>query len=296
MSDTITQAYVETYRDNIFIQAQQRGSVFRPLVRTEMINAMSHFFERLAPTVAAKQVSRAAPTPLTNSQHSRRRVQTARYQWADIIDLVDKSRMLIDPESEYVMAAAWALGRALDDVIITAFDATAATGQDGSGTAAFDSTNMQIAADGTVGAGGGTAAGLTIDKLRTAKRILDTNNVVGEGRNIAISPIALQDLLETTEVTSSDYNTIRALVNGELNTYLGFMFHMSTRLPLSGNNRTCFFWQSDSMGLAIAQDMQTFVDRRPDLQHATQVYAAMDFGAVRLEEESVGRIIVDESV
>ena len=44
------------------------------------------------------------------------------YEYADLIDNQDKVRTLIDPTSSYAIAAAYALGRDVDDEIIAAVD------------------------------------------------------------------------------------------------------------------------------------------------------------------------------
>jgi hypothetical protein len=286
MSQLITDAFVEQYRNNVFILSQQRGSKLRRSVMEEPLVGRSHFFERLGPTVASLKTARHAPTPLTDSQHSRRRVQPNDYQWADVIDVQDRLRMLLDPESEYAMSAAMAIGRAMDDEIITAFEGAAATGQSGAGTQAFLAAN-DIANGGT---------GLTTAKVRQAKRILDVNDVMEEDRWIVVSPIGLEDMLADANVINSDFNTVKALVQGELNTWLGFTWIVSTRLPLSGNIRTCYAWTRRAMGLAVNKDLQVMIDRRPDLQNATQVYVCGTFGSVRVEDEAVVAIDIDESV
>ena len=61
-----------------------------------------------------------------------RMVTLADYEYADLIDDQDKIRMLIDPTSTYAKAAAAAIGRKMDDVIIAALGGTAKTGSAGS--------------------------------------------------------------------------------------------------------------------------------------------------------------------
>ena len=120
----------------------------------------------------------------------------------------DKVRSLIDPTSSYALAAAYALGRAQDDEIIAAASGTAYTGETGSDSTALPSA-QKITESGT--------DGLTIAKLRTAKETLDNSNVDPSiTRHIVVGPRQVTDLLGTTEVTSSDYNTVKALANGEV--------------------------------------------------------------------------------
>lgn len=291
MSQEITTAFVQAYRDNVFHTAQQKGSKLAGVFKRETFTGTNLYIERIEPTIASVKTSRHAPTPLTESQHSRRRVSVSDYQWADLIDKEDKLRMLIDPQSDYVMAASWAIGRAMDQIAITAFEAAVETGQDGSGSAVYD-TNMDVDLN----------SGLTVDVLRQAAFLLDANDVPPEGRIFVGSPKAKQQLLGTTEATSSDFASVKALVRGDIDSFYGFQFIWiagSTNdvgLPLNGNDRSCYFFQRDAMVMAVNQDLMVRIDVRPDLQYATQVYVCATFGAVRLEEAAVGKAVIDESL
>jgi hypothetical protein len=208
------------------------------------------------------------------------------YEWADLIDDADKVRMLIDPTSTYARAAAAAMGRAMDDAIIEAATGTSKTGKSG-GTSTTLPSAQQIASG---------SADLTLAKLIQAKKILDSNSVDPSiPRHIAVSPDQIEALLNTTTVTSSDFNTVKALVQGEINTFLGFQFHVSNRLAKSGNDRTCFAWAQDGIKLAVGKDVESRIDERADKSYSTQVYYCASFGATRMEEDKVVSIICDES-
>ena len=208
------------------------------------------------------------------------------YEWADLIDKEDKLKTIIAPESSIAQNAAWALGRSMDDLVISAFNASANTGKTGSTPVALPAS-QQIAV---------AATGLTIDKLRNTKRILDSADVdPDEERFIVVSPRQLQDLLETTEVTSADFNTVRALVGGMLDTYMGFKFIISNRLPVDGSaDRLVFAWAQTGLLLAMADDISTRVDERADKSYANQVYLSMSIGATRMQEDKIIEIACDE--
>ena len=124
------------------------------------------------------------------------------FEWADLIDDADMVRTLISPESSYAKAAAAAMGRAIDDEIITAAFATSLPGKDGTTSTSFPAA-QQVSV-------GSPAAGLTIAKLVEAKKKLDANTVDPSiPRYIAVSPEQVEDLINNTTVTSSDYNTVR---------------------------------------------------------------------------------------
>jgi hypothetical protein len=208
------------------------------------------------------------------------------YEFADLIDEQDKVRMLIDPTSAYAQAAAAAMGRSMDDVIIDAALGTAFTGETGS-----TSTTMLA---GNQIANGGTD--LTVAKLRTAKKTLDLASVDPSiPRYIAVGPEQIDALLGDTNVTSSDFNTVKALVQGEINTFMGFEFIVTNRLSKASNIRSCFAWAEDGLTLAIGKDVMARIDERSDKGYATQVYYCMSIGATRMEEEKVVQIDCDES-
>lgn len=286
MSTQITTAFVNQFSSNIQMLSQQMGSLLRNAVDVETVNGEKAFFDQVGSAAAVLRTTRHADTPLVDTPHSRRMVTMSDYEYADLIDDQDKVRLLVDPTSTYARAAAAAMGRAMDDVIISAALGSALTGKDGTTSTPFDSNN-QIA----VG-----AAGLTLAKLIEAKEILDSNDVDPSiPRYIAVSPKQITNLLDDPEVTSADYNTVRALVKGELDTYVGFKFITTNRLGLDGSgDRRCFAWAMDGIKLAVGKEPAARIDERADKSYATQVYYCMSVGATRMEEAKVVEIICDE--
>ena len=286
MSTQITTAFSQQFSANVQLLSQQTGSILRGGVEEESVTGEKAFFDQVGAAAAVKRTSRHGDTPMVETPHSRRMVTMDAYEWADLIDDADKVRMLIDPTSTYARAAAAAMGRAMDDAIIEAATGTSKTGKSG-GTSTTLPSAQQIA---------GGSADLTLAKLIQAKKILDSNSVDPSiPRHIAVSPDQIEALLNTTTVTSSDFNTVKALVQGEINTFLGFQFHVSNRLTKSGNDRTCFAWAQDGIKLAVGKDVTSRIDERADKSYSTQVYYCASFGATRMEEEKVVSIICDES-
>jgi len=235
---------------------------------------------------AVLRTSRHADTPLVETPHSRRMVTLADYEYADLIDDQDKVRLLIDPTSTYSRAAAAAMGRAMDDVIIAAALGASKTGKDGSTSTAFASGN--IIAHGS--------AGLTIAKLLSAKEILDAGNVDPSIKRYCVaSPKQISDLLGTTQVTSSDFNTVKALAMGQVSSYMGFEFITSNRLSVDGSNRQVLAFAQDGIKLAVGKEPSSRIDERADKSYATQVYYCQSIGATRMEEAKVVSILCAES-
>lgn len=287
MSNQITTAFVKQYSDNLMLKYQQATSDFRGKVREKQAQGERSYFEYLGPTAMTPKGPRHGPTQYVDSQHSRRYGNMSDWVWADLIDDVDLIRTLINPQSEYVQNAGMAGARKTDEIIVAAFDAVANTGKEGDVPVSFPTGTNQIVDGGT---------GMTVSKFRTAKLIMDTAEVPSDGRHFALSPTGIQDLLEDPQVTSSDFNTVQALVQGTLNTYMGFSIFQTNRLDVAANIRKCWAWQTMAMGLLVGMNPQARVSEMPDLHYSTQVYFRLTLGAVRLLDEGVYQIDIDESV
>ena len=286
MSTQITTAFVEQYKSNVLHLAQQKGSRLRDAVRSETVTGKAHFFERIGSTAAEKRASRHSDTPRMDTPHSRRKVSLDDYDWADLIDNEDKVRMLISPQSEYAMAGAWAMGRAMDDAIIAAAVGTAYGGVAGGTSVSLPSGNKVVHASG----------GLTLAKLLSAKEIMDAADIdPDEPRYLACAAGQITDLLNVTQVTSSDYATVKALVQGDVDSFLGFKFLRTQRLGTdSDGNRQVTAWAKSGIGLALGADIKTKISERDDKNYATQVFLSMTIGATRIEEEKIVEIACTE--
>jgi len=286
MSVNVTTSFVEQYSANVQMLSQQMGSKLRGAVDVESIKGKQSFFEQIGKTTAQLRTSRHGSTPQIDMPHSRRALTTATYEWADLIDDADKIRMLIDPTSSYAKAAAAAMGRAMDSVIIAAALGAAKTGV--SGGTSTDLPSTQKVAHGS--------AGLTVAKLLSAKKILDENDVdPSVKRYCVVSPEQIEDLLNLTEVKSSDFNTVKALAQGDINSFLGFEFITSNLLTADATpSRQVIAFAADGIKLGIGKDVTAKISERDDKSYSTQVYYCMDLGATRMEEEKIVEIACNE--
>lgn len=287
MSTQITTAFVSQFSSNIQMLSQQMGSLLRNAVDVETVTGEKAFFDQVGSAAAVLRTSRHADTPLIETPHSRRMVTMSDYEYADLIDDQDKVRLLVDPTSTYSRAAAAAMGRAMDDAIIAAALGTALTGKDGSTSTAFATATNQIAAG---------ATGLTLAKLISAKEILDSGDVDPSiPRYIVVSPKQITNLLNSTTVTSSDFNTVKALAMGEINSFVGFNFIVSNRLGVDGSSaRRVIAFAGDGIKLAIGREPVARIDERADKSYATQIYYAMTLGSTRMEEKKVVEVLCTE--
>lgn len=286
MSTQITTAFINQFSDNVQMLSQQLQSKLSDKVRTATVNGEKAFFDQVGSSAAVARTSRHSDTPIVDTPHSRRMCVMTDYEWSDLVDKSDEVRLLIDPTSVYAKTAAAAMNRAIDSAIISAATGSSFTGKTGSTSTALPSG--QLIAHGS--------AKLTLAKLREAREILDINDVDESiNRYFAISPQGMTDLLEDTSITSADFNTVRALVQGQVSEFMGFRFVKSTRLAKAGNIRTGFAWAEDGILLAVGQSPMARVDERSDKSYSTQVYYCMTVGATRMEESKVVSVAYDES-
>jgi hypothetical protein len=288
MSTEVNKAFVQQFADNLIHLAQQKGSRLMPTVMVKKVVGKYAHFDRLGKTAAQKRTSRHGDTPIIDTPHSRRRAVLDDYEWADLVDSQDELRMLIDPKSAYAEAGAWALGRSMDDIIIDAASGSAKSidSSDSSSNVTFD-TAMTVDED--FGTGN---SNLTFEKLNEAKRLLRGKDIdPDEELFCVVNADALHSLLTESEIQSIDTNTVRALVQGDLNTFMGFRFVHSERISTQSEGfYQVLCYAKSAIGVAIGEDIKVRMSERDDKSYATQIYASMTMGAVRVEEEKIAII------
>lgn len=300
MSETVNTAFVQQFKANLELLVQQKGSVLLPHVNAEKISAKYTHFDRLGAGEASEILTRHGETPdPLNLVHSRRRCILRSFDCNELVDNADKVRMLIDPTNEYALSMAYALGRKADDIILNGLygNAYAVDSSDSQSSITLESLNssQQIVLEDV-----GTAdSDLNVAKLRAAKKRLMKNLVDLQ----AEQPICVHDgqaltdgLLAETSVQSADYNTVKALVNGEVNTFMGFRFVWCERLANSqhlytggthATNVRAIVFVPSAIGVAMGRDINVRISERADKRYSMQTYGTMDIGAVRRQEEKV---------
>lgn len=288
MSFQITENFVQQFSSNFHILGQQKASRLLAFVQNEgHITGTAKTVERLGKAEANPIQSRNSDTQYVQVPHSRRWLDLQDWDWAELVDELDKVKMLADPTSPYVKLAVASLNRKKDDVILQAALGTARTANAG---------NIPLPVTQKIADGG---TGLTLVKLMAAKEMLDIAEVDdeldmdGQGspqRVMVVSARQLTNLLGTTEIKSVDYNNVKALVNGQVDTFLGFKFIRTERLPKVANVRQCVAWTRGCIAFGSGMDTRTSIDIMPSKRYATQVYARESVGAVRVEDEGVVEI------
>lgn len=287
MSKNLTNAAVIEF-DNEVKHEYQGMKTLRECVtvRTGVVGE-SYKFTRMGKGLANQKASQADVTPM-DIAHDRQTANLDNWNAPEYTDIFDQAEVNFDERSELAQTIAKAIGRREDQIIIDAMAAVS-----------FVASNDGDPDTGRVFDDSATT-NFTLNLIRDAKGHLDDIEAEEVERYIAIRALALQKLLEDTEVTSSDFNTVRALVNGELDTYMGFKFkvigsRVEGGLPGVAADRVAFAWQKQSIGIAIGIDMKTTIDwvAQKTSWLANGMYKA---GAVAREPQGIVKLQYDETI
>ena len=273
---------------------QQKNSKLKEYVTLDSIEGKEKSYNQLDATSMTQITDRSRDTRITDQAMAKRWIRPLNYDCAKLVDEFDEQFLgeVVLPTSPIIQSHGAAYARTCDKIIIDALGGTAYTGTTGT-TATTLPAGQKIAAN-YVESGAVANSGLTIAKLRAAKFLFDSNEVDEEEERImVVSAKQLQDLLRTVEATSADYNSVRALVDGTLNTFMGFKFRRSQQLPLATDIRSCFAYVKSGVILA-ERGLKTMMDVRPDLSHSLQIRSVASLAAVRMEEKKVVEIACDE--
>ena len=294
----VPEFYKTQFSANWLALAQQIPSKLMGLVLREDVQGKDKKINQLGSRTPQRITGRAQATRISDQTMLARWLSPYPYDDASLFDKWDDELLgdITRPDSNILSQMVAGFNRAKDGVILTAAVDPSRTGTDGTGTTPLGS-GQQVAVD-FVESGSSVNSGLTIGKLRQAKYLLDVADVEDEDRIIAHSAKQLQDLLKTTEITSEDYNTVKALVAGKIDTFMGFKFVKVTKdaFPYVSETdiRSAVAFQKN--GIAFTDTgVITHMDTRSDLSHAAQLRVEGMFGATRMEEVRVVEIFCDES-
>jgi hypothetical protein len=221
--------------------------------------------------------SRNTQTPNNDPALARRMGTMVTKHDARLLDRGDELKAISDPRSAYTIAGGQSIGRQIDDVIIAAAAATAYAGE--TGTISVTNGNIVLI----------TAASPTIARILAVKKALDDYDVDMEDRYFVTNTQILNNMLDVDKIGSSDYNSVKALVRGEIDTWLGFKWIMSTRI---GTTNIGIAYHKTGICLGMNEGPYVKTDQRADLSYSWQIYYELNLGAVRLEEHKV--VLVQE--
>jgi hypothetical protein len=275
MAINLSTAFVTLF-DAEVKQAYQAEAMLRGAVRVRSgVEGSTYKFPKIGKGVAQVRVPQTDVTPL-NVTYGQVTVTLGDFIAAEYSDIFMQQKVNFDERRELVQVVSKAIGRRQDQIILDALDAS--------------STSLTVSHD-----IGGTETNMNVAKLRDAKKKLDAGNVPSGDRHIIIHANSLASMLSETSVTSSDFNTVKALVAGEINTFLGFMFHvMGDRaeggLPIDGSSdRTIYAFHKDAIGMAEGIAPKTEINYVPE-KTSFLIASMFSAGAVAIDDEGIVKI------
>lgn len=296
--------YTIQYETNWQMLLQQQESRLKGRTRITAQNGASVRVNQMDSTSMTAVTNRYGATDNKDIALPARWVFPNPYETSSVFDEYDDKFLgsVVLPTSETMQSQIAAYNRTCDQVLIDALTGAAsettpttslAYQQDAGDVVAVALPSSQIILPTYGGAGSPLpASGMSLGKLIKAKQILDTNEAPSEDRVLIVSAKEISDLLQTTEVTNSLYNTIRALVAGEIDQFLGFTVVRSELLPQVGDNRSCIAYQKSAVML-VDGGKRSYMDILPTMRHALQIRTTASMGAARLLEKAVVKIQCD---
>lgn len=280
MAVSISNAFVTLF-DSEVKQAYQGQRLLAGVTRERSgVEGSTVKFPKIGKGSATIRVPQTDVTPL-NVTYSQVTATMEDYIAAEYSDIFNQQKVNFNERQELVQVVSGAIARRMDQVVLDALTAASSP----------STVSNDI---------GGTDTDLNVAKLRAAKKAMDANNVPAEGRTILVHANNLSSLLSETEVTSSDFNSVKALVTGDVDTFLGFKFiTLGDRdeggLAIDGSSdRTIFAFHRDAVGLGIGMGQQSRVDYIPE-KTSFLVASMFSAGAVAIDDEGIVKITCRES-
>ena len=277
MAVGISSAFVQLF-DAEVKQAYQSSRALAGLTRERTnVEGNQVKFPKIGKGTATVRVPQTDVTPL-NVTYSQVTATMSDYIAAEYSDIFSQQKVNFDERRELVQVVGAAIGRRMDQLTIDALSS--------SGTSLTVATSI-----------GGAGTNMNIEKLIEAKKLLDAGNVPMEGRCMLIHANTLAGLLGETQVTSADFASVKALVQGDIDTFMGFKFvTLGDRdeggLPLP-STRTCFAFHRDAVGVGIGMNQKSEINYVPE-KTSFLVSSMFSAGAVAIDAEGIVAISCTE--
>ncbi len=242
MSNDITNSFVQMYVHDVHEAYQSRGSKLRPTLRLQTgVKGSTCVFQKNGKGSAGLK-TRHGNVPLMNVSHSTVSCTLEDWYGADYVDKLDQLKGNTDERKVVANAGAWALGRKVDELILSTMDSTPTVIEEAS-------------------------SGLSKEKILKAFAMLNEADVPDDGNRFAVvGAHQWNEMLNIAEFKSSDYagEKYSWLKGTEARQWLGITWLFHSGLPLKEGVRKCFMYHRSAVGLAEAQGVECFVDWVPE--------------------------------
>lgn len=290
--------FTAQYSSNLELLLQQKQSVLRPHVTTQggLVGKMASPVTQYSSITMKAPRGRFSPIDHVNPYSIRPWMFPQPGEIVELIDSFDKLQTIVDPTSGYVQAAAAATARYWDDGMIAAATGSRQIGTDigALNNDTFSTTLFQVAHN----FGASATIGLTVAKIIEARRIAEHyhNDLVADPPTLVIGSQQKADLLNQTEVVSTEFNDRPVLVNGQIQQFLGCNVVLSERLSVSSSDRNVFMFVKSGLTLGLWKDMENYIDQRIDLSgRPWQLMTQTMFGPVRTQNGKIISILCNDT-
>lgn len=284
MATTITEAFVRQYESEVHHLFQRQGGYLRPAVRVkDNIVGTSTTFQKIGSGVATTKARHGVITPM-NQDHTAVTCTLSDFYAGDWVDKLDEAKINHDERMAIAMGGAWALGRKVDDQIITVLDTTTTTAV----------TWLY-----------GTVAAIE-NSLLASVRSLDSANVPNDGQRFCIlSAHGYSAAMKVESFASADYvdpgnrPMEQGLPSMTWRRWMNVLWSVHTGLPSNKG----FIWHkfavgyatgnhpgNAAQGAAVSADITWHGDRA-----AHFINHSMSGGAVLIEDAGVIELTLNDS-
>ena len=280
MTATISPAFTTIF-DQEVKQAYQASRALAGLIREKSaVSGNTVKFPKLTKGVATVRTPKADVTPMSLT-YSQATATMTDFIAAEYSDIFEQSHVNFDDRRELVEAVGNAIGRRMDQVAIDALDAA---------------TSIAVANTVQNDGSSGSAADLNVGKIRAAKKSLDSNNTPPQDRCLLIHANNLSALIGQTETQSSEFNEVKALVDGTISKFLGMQIVVIGDRDEGGltkdgsNDRSCYAFHKSALGMGVSMNQKSEVNYIPE-KTSFLVSSMFSAGAVAIDDGSSGGIV-----
>ena len=283
MAQSITNAFVTLFDAEVKQAYQGESSILGCVRLRQGVQGQTYKFPKLGKGSATARIPQTDVTPV-NVTYSQVTATMRDFNAAEYSAVVHQAKVNFDERSELVQVVSKAIGRRMDQLIIDALDAE---------------SSPSTVANTVVTTGSATASNLNVGKLIAAKKALDAKNVPFDDRHIVIHANSLSGLLGDERAISSDFASIKALVSGEINTFLGFNFHVlgdrdEGGLSIDGSSdRKIFAYHRSAIGMAVNMNQKTEINYVPE-KTSFLVNSMFSAGSVSIDGDGIVEVTCRE--
>ncbi len=301
MGDALTeipQFYKTEFSTNWEHELQQMLSRLKEYATVATVNGKEKKFNVFGRQTMTRKTDRAGQTKRSDVALDDYWLRPLPYELANLFDEYDQEFLgdIVLPKSETLQSHVAAYLRACDETIINALGGDRYSGEQGTTPNAL---TQNVAVNWVKPGETPANIGLSLPKLIKAKSILGKNEALEPGDELifAYTQQQLDDLLNNVnQVSSADYNSVKALVDGTVDRFMGFKFVKLELLPLnvSTDVRTCFAYVKSGVKFADS-GRRSYMDILPTESHSLQVRTTANMGASRTQDKKVVAVYCDES-